>query len=262
VTSVAHAAGPRLAPVRMRLTLCASLIPVLALAEAVAALGAAGAAVAIDVGLVLGLANGALFARSRATARLLCVLALVPLIRPIGMATSLDPIPRELWPVVAGAPLLVASLWAARTVGYPVVDRLLRSSAPGLLLALLCGSFLGLGAYVTAGFPEPDLAAPWLLLAGAGLMLVAAPAQEILFRGVLQRLVADTFGGRTALLVVLNGLFGATLLGVSFAFGLYMGAVGMAFSSFVRSRGSLGEVVVAHAGLSAYGLLVWPFVLG
>jgi membrane protease YdiL (CAAX protease family) len=262
VTSLAHAAGPRLAPVRLRLTLCASLVPVLALAEALAALGAVDVAVAIDGALVLALANGVLLARSPATARLLCVLALVPLIRPIVMATSIDAVPRDYWPVLAGGPLLVAGVWAARTVGYPLVERLTRSTGPGLLLALVCGPLLGLGAYVTAGPPEPESATPGLLLAGAGLALVAAPAQEVVFRGVLQRLVADAFGGRTVLLVVLNGLFAATLLGVSFAFALYMGAVGMAFSCFVRSRGSLGEVVVAHAGLSVSGLLVWPLLLG
>jgi hypothetical protein len=262
VTSVAHVAGPRLAPVGVRLTLCAALIPLVALAELVAALGAAGVAVAIDVALVLGLANGVLLARSRAAARLFCVLALVPLIRPIVMATSLDAVPREYWPALAGAPLLVAVLLAARTVDYPLADRLRRSSPARLSLALVCAPLLGLGAYLTASPPQPDLAAPGLLLAGAGLALVAAPAQEILFRGLLQWLIADTFGRRTLLLVALNGLFAATLLGVSLAFALYMGAVGMAFSWFVSTTRSLGEVVVAQAGLSVYGLVLWPLAFG
>ena len=52
---------------RLRLTLCASVIPVLALAEALAALGAVEVAVTIDVVLVLALANGVLLARSPAT---------------------------------------------------------------------------------------------------------------------------------------------------------------------------------------------------
>jgi hypothetical protein len=246
----------------LRLTVCASLIPVLALAEALAALGAVEVAVAIDMALVLALANGVLLVRSPATARLLCVLALVPLIGPIVMAMSLDAVPREYWPALAGTPLLVAGVWAARTVDYPLVDCLLRSTGPGLQLALLCGPLLGFGAYVTSGPPQPALGAPALVLAGAGLALVAAPAQEILFRGVLQRLVADTFGRRTVQLVMLNGVFAATLLGVSFTFALYMAVVGMAFSWFVRSRRSLGEVVVAQAGLSVFGLLVWPLLLG
>jgi membrane protease YdiL (CAAX protease family) len=262
VTSLVHAARPSLALVRTRLALYASLIPALALAEALAALGAPGAALAIDMALVLGFANGALFARSRAAAKLLCVLALVPLIRPIVMASSLDVVPREYWPTLAAAPLLVAAVWAAHTVGFPLADRLLRSTAPDMRLAIVCGPLLGLGAYLTAGPPEPQLATPGLLLAGLGLALVAAPAYEILFRGVLQRLVAETYGPRAIVLVILNGVFAATLLGVSFAFALYMGAVGMAFSTFARRTGTLGEVVAAHAGLTVFGLLVWPLVLG
>jgi membrane protease YdiL (CAAX protease family) len=262
VTSAAHAAGPALALLRTRLALYAALIPALALAQALAALGATGAAVAIDVALVLGLANAALFVRSRGAARLLCVLALVPLIQPVVMAMSLDVVPREYWPALAGAPLLVAAVWAARAVEFPLADRLLRSTVPDLRLALACGPLLGLGAYVTAGPPEPRLAAPGLLLAGAGLALLAAPAQEILFRGVLQRLVAETYGPHVIVLVILNGVYAGTLLGVSFAFALYMGAVGMTFSTFVRRKGALGEVVTAHAGLSVFGLLVWPLLLG
>jgi len=262
VTSAAHAALPALALVRTRLTLYAALIPALALAEGLAALGAPGVALAIDVALVLGLANAALFVRSRSAARLLCILALVPLIRPLVMAMSLDVVPREYWPALAGAPLLVAALWAAHTVDFPLADRLLRSTVPGLRRALVCGPLLGLGAYLTAGPPEPRLAAPGLLLAGAGLALLAAPAQEILFRGVLQRLVAETYGPRAIVLVILNGVYASTLLGVSLAFALYMGAVGMGFSTFVRRTGVLGEVVAAHAGLGVFGLLVWPLVLG
>jgi membrane protease YdiL (CAAX protease family) len=258
----AHAARLSLTAVHARLLVYASLIPALALAEALAAMGAPGVALAIDVGLVLGFANGALFVRSRAAAKLLSVLALVPLIRPVVMATSLDAVPREYWPALAGAPLLVAAVWAARTIDYPLADRLLRSRAPGLRFALLCGPFLGLGAYLTAAPPEPQLATPGLLLAGVGLALLAAPSQEILFRGLLQRLVAETYGPRTIVLVILSGLFAATLLGTSFAFALYMGAVGMGFSRLVRRWGSLGEVVLAHAGLSVFGLLVWPLLLG
>jgi len=261
VTSIAHAA-PWLDAARLRLALYASLIPALAVAEALAALGAPGAALAIDVVLVLALANGALFARSRATARLLCVLALVPLIRPVAMAMSFDVVPREYWPALAGAPLLVAAVWAAGTVDFLLADRLLRARASGLRLAALSSPFLGLGAYILARPPEPDLAAPGLLLAAVGIALFAAPSQEILFRGVLQRLVAETYGPRTLVLVILNGIYAATLLGVSLAFAVYMGAVGMAFSKFVRRTGVLGEVVAAHAGLGVFGLLVWPLVLG
>jgi membrane protease YdiL (CAAX protease family) len=261
VTSIAHAA-PRLDPARLRLALYASLVPVVAVAEALAALGAPGAALAVDTALVLALANGVLLARSRSTAKLLCVLALVPLIRPVGMAMSFDVVPREYWPALAGAPLLVAAVWAAHTVDFLLADRLLRARAPDMRLAAVSSPVLGLGAYLTAGPPEPELAAPGLLLAGVGLALFAAPAQEILFRGVLQGLVAEAYGPRTVVLVILNALYGATLLGVSFAFALYMGLVGMAFSMFVRRTRSLGEVVVAHAGLSAFGLLVWPLLFG
>jgi membrane protease YdiL (CAAX protease family) len=261
VTSIAHAA-PWLDAARLRLALYGALVPAVAVAEALAAVDAVGAALAIDMALVLGLANGALFVRSRATAKLLCVLALVPLIRPVGMAMSFDVVPREYWPALAAAPLLVAAVWAAHTVDFLLVDRLLRSRAPSMRTAAVCAPLLGLGAYLAAGPPEPALAAPGLVLAGMGLALFAAPAQEILFRGVLQRLAAATFGPRTVVLVILNGLYAATLLGVSLAFALYMGAIGMAFSTFVRRTGALGEVVVAHAGLSIFGLLLWPLVFG
>jgi membrane protease YdiL (CAAX protease family) len=260
VTSIAHAAAPPVAAC-LRLALPVGLIAALALAEVLAALGAVDAALAIDVALVLALVNGVLFVRSHARAKLLCLLALVPLTRPLGMAMSFDGAPREYWPALAGVPLLAAVVWASRTVGFPLAN-LLPASRRGAQLAALGGPILGIGAYLLAGTPEPDVGVPGLVLAAVGLVLAVALQQEILFRGLLQRLLTEHYGPSTLALVALNGLFAATLYGTTLAFALYMGAVGMAFSTIVRRDGALGEVVIAHAGLSVFGLLVFPLLLG
>ena len=223
------------------------------------AVGAPGAGLVVDMALVLALANGVLFAHSRALARLLAVLALVPLIRPVAMAMSFDVVPREEWPTLAGAPLLVGVLWAAHTVDFPLADRVLRSTLPGLRLALSAARARA-GAYVPAG---PRLAGPGPPCSpGPGLALLAAPApgDPVPRRPPAAR--RRDLRSAPIVLVTLNGVYAVTLLGASLAFGLFMGAVGMAFSQFVRRHGTLGEVVVAHAGLSVFGVLVWPLVLG
>jgi len=244
------------------LALPAAVIAMVACAELLVAHGAPAAGLAIDVALLLALANGVLFAHSRTDAKLLAVLALVPLLRPVGLVMAIDGVPREYWPALAGAPMLMAVVWASRTLDFPLTALLRPADRRWTRAAALCGPLLGLGAYALAGPPQPQLEAPGLLLAAAGLALFGAVPQEILFRGLLQRLLVDRYGGQALTLVALNALFAATLVGTSLTFAVYMGAVGLGFSVVVRRSGTLGEVVISQALLSICGLLVWPLLLG
>lgn len=251
-----------LAVARPRLALLAGLAAGIALAELLIAVGAPGAGFLVDAALVLALANGVLFARSRARARLMGILALVPLIRPVAMAMSFGGVPPELSPVLAGAPLLAGVLWASREIGFPLAARLLPASRAGARIAAVAGPVLGLPAFLLVGPARPELGTAGLLAAAVGLAVFVALQQELLFRGLLQELLGEVYGARTSTLAALSALFGVTLLGASLAFGIYMGALAMVFSEFVRRYGTLGEVVICHAGVSVFGVLVWPLLLG
>lgn len=98
--------------------------------------------------------------------------------------------------------LLVSVWWEKRRPPYELAPRraggLLYGLAWGTALQLLCvGALAVLGAYQVQGVDPSYDPVPMLMMAGFG----AAINEEIMFRGILYRLVEDTFGTWVAIAV-------------------------------------------------------------
>lgn len=197
--------------------------------------------------------------------RLLLVLALPSLMRLIGLTVPIAATSPLLWIVAAGLPVLIAAVLCARAVGaYP--SAMLRWPGRGLAAqaAVAAGGVMhGLLAYLVlrpVAIVEPTPVG----IAGAllGLGVFAAFSEELIFRGVIQPIAAETFSSPVGGLLFSTIAFSIMYLGsLSLPFIVLMVAIGLFFGWIVQEGGSLWGVIGAHTLLSLGLLAVWPFVL-
>jgi len=198
--------------------------------------------------------------RSIASREVLVALALVPLLRISSLTMPLPEMSQLHSYTAAGAPVLVATLLAARALpSSDLRGRLLRYS--GQTLIALSGIPLGLFAYAIAR-PEPlDASVSDIVLGSVGLVAFSAAAEELLFRGVLQNALYAAFG--PVGILGSTGLFAAVYLGVRpLGYAAFAAAVGVLFTWFAHRTRSLLGVVVAHALLTVSAIVIWPLVIG
>jgi membrane protease YdiL (CAAX protease family) len=194
---------------------------------------------------------------------LLWALALVPVMRIMGLSLPLAGLPVLYWHAIVGAPLLVAAIIAARALGYSpanlgMTPRLSPLSLASQLAMLPIGFALGVAGYLlleprplTGGLTLEDVWLPALILTTAVL------TEELVFRGVLQRAALRLLGPLG--LVYVAALFATVQVGyrseppVAFAF-----AVGLLFGVLAHRTGSLLGVMLARASLTVSLLLVAP----
>ena len=246
--------------------------------EALAWLGALAAAeagavfeqtlgLALFLALLAGLLGRAATVLSASRRALLVALALVPLSRLYEQLAWLVELPPLAWLWLTGLVLLAATAFAARQIGYSRADLGLALShrrAAHALLVLPLGPLLGALQYLALQ-PPPLLpgAEPWeLALATLVLLVSAGLAQELLFRGLLQRAAIRQLGPPEGLLyatTVYAVMHVGTLapLQVGLAFGL-----GLLFALLTQRSGSLLPAITVHAVASASLLLLWPRLLG
>jgi membrane protease YdiL (CAAX protease family) len=128
--------------------------------------------------------------------------------------------------------------------------------------AILVGFLLSLVAYLAGA---PVLAASGssgdeVAIALAALT-VAAAAEELLFRGVLQGALQRVAGRPGVLLGAC--LFACTYLGFrSLPLALTMLLAGLLFADVVLRTGATGAVILAHAIAVCCASVVWPYLLG
>jgi membrane protease YdiL (CAAX protease family) len=196
--------------------------------------------------------------------RLLLPLALPSLMRLIGLAVPVVSTPQTIWLVTAGTPILVAALLCARTVGVrrsmlgwprdPLAQ--LAVAAGGLMHGLLAFLVLRPGPIIARLEPAQ------VALASVILIVFVAFTEELIFRGVVQSVAAETLGGPAAgiaVSVVTSVIVYVASLSVPFV--LLMAALSFFFSWIVKESGSLWGVIGAHALLVIGLLVVWPFVI-
>ena len=128
---------------------------------------------------------------------LLLTLIFAPLVRLFSLSLPLQGIPVVYWYLITSVPLFVTALIAIRNLGFSRADVGLKLGAlPTQLLIALSGLVLGYIEYRILQ-PEPlaealTLQQLWLpaliLLIGTGFM------EELLFRGVLQRVATESLG--------------------------------------------------------------------
>ena len=196
--------------------------------------------------------------------RLLLPLALPSLMRLVGLAVPVVSTPQTIWLVTAGTPILVAAVLCARTVGVsrsmlgwprnPLAQ--LAVAAGGLMHGLLAFLVLRPGPIIARLEPAQ------VALASLILIVFVAFTEELIFRGVIQSVAAETLGGPAAgiaVSVIASVIAYAGSLSVPFV--LLMGALSFFFSWIVKESGSLWGVIGAHALLVIGLLVVWPFVI-
>jgi membrane protease YdiL (CAAX protease family) len=197
---------------------------------------------------------------SRADAALLAI-ALVPLLRILSLTLPLDEVRRSLWPLVVGAPLLLAVVLAMRTLGWgPARIGLRRGRWPHEVGIALTGVPLSLIAFgLQPGADDVDTTS-WLsaAIAVAGLLIGAAVIEELIFRGVLQQGLAE-LAGRVGVLAAV-AMYVATYASSSFDAILVAALVALVLATH-RSQGGALWGVMAARGLTLIGaLLLWPHV--
>ena len=192
------------------------------------------------------------------TARALPALALVPLLRLLSLVMPFGALPVWSWYLLVGVPLFLATVLLARAMHYSWADLGLRR-VPWVtqLLIALSGPPLGLITYLLVR-PEPrDLLGrqpTFAALGGAiGALLFAGLAEEVLFRGLLQRATRN--------IVWVTILYGALYIGaLSPGLLLIMTVVGGYFSWCVARTGGIWGVALANGTLAASALVICPLL--
>ena len=208
-------------------------------------------------------------------ADVLLALALVPLLRILSLTMPIGELSQPYAYVFTGAPILLATLLAARALhSSQLWTRLRRRSEQGLVA--LTGIPLGVVAYVIIR-PQP-IETGWvaIVVTCVGLVFFSAaveerrePAhlvrlavvEELLFRGVLQNALYAAFG-RVGVLGS-TVLFAAVYLGARpIGYAAFAGVMGLLFAWFsFRTRSLLG-VVLSHSIVNLSAVVIWPWLLG
>jgi membrane protease YdiL (CAAX protease family) len=199
--------------------------------------------------------------------RLVLSLAIVPLVRIVGMSLPLADIPQIWWYPITYVPLLAAAIVLVRLLNYKPKDvGVSFGFFPFQLLIGLVGVGLGIVEYLILA-PEPLVTeltwqAAWL----PALILLAATGfvEEFIFRGVLQRVATDVFGGWG--IVYISLIFATLHIGwiqtenpltwvdVAFVF-----CVALFFGWVVKKTGSLFGVTLSHGIINIMMFIVAPF---
>jgi membrane protease YdiL (CAAX protease family) len=193
--------------------------------------------------------------------RLLLGLALAPLIRMLSLALPLLDFPQLYWYLIISVPLFVAAALAARVMGFSRQQiGLTVRKIPLQLLVALTGITFGVAEYHILR-PEPLVTDPtWqsMLVSGTILMICTGFAEELIFRGMLQRASVQALGRFGLLYVAL--LFAVlhtgyrSILDVVFVFG-----VALLLGWVAEATWSLVGVSLAHGITNIVLFLVMPF---
>jgi CAAX protease family protein len=196
--------------------------------------------------------------------RVLPAVALVPLLRLLSLTLPIPGVDPIFWLAASAVPILLAVLASARLAHMDVAEiSLARLARDRLSVVIVVGS---LPAGIILGMAAPSPFAwgqlPPISSAFVAAVLVAGAAipEELIFRGVLQPLVADLVGPAAPALAAL--VFAATYIGTqSPAFVLGMAAIGLLYGLNVRRSGSLWPAIAGHAVLLLTQVFVAPLLL-
>lgn len=197
----------------------------------------------------------------RSSYKLYLSLCLAPLIRILSLSMPLTDIPQIYWYVIIAVPLLIATFLIIRMLRY-------RRFEVGLTLGKLPTQFLIGATGIAFGFieyqilkPEPLLSAfNWWILPAALLLLVATGfAEELVFRGVMQRSSLEMMGIWGLLYVTV--IFAVLHIGYKSAPDVFfVFAIGLFFALMVKKTGSLLGASLSHGLTNVFLYLIIPFL--
>jgi membrane protease YdiL (CAAX protease family) len=266
----AHPGSARVWPTRLlpnsltrrpRLAVALAYLALIALAELVTTFVEPRWGLIFHGGLLVILLVHSALAWDRPYHRLLLGLVLAPVIRMLSLALPLLDFPIIYWYLIISIPLFVATALAARVLGYSrqQIGLTLRK-VPVQLLIALTGITFGVAEYYILK-PQPLVADPtWqnLLISGAILMVCTGFAEELIFRGLLQRASVQALGRFGLLYVAL--LFAVLHTGYrSLADVIFVFGVALLLGWVAEATWSLAGVTVAHGLTNIVLFLVMPF---
>ncbi len=245
----------------VRLGIALSYLALIALAELVTTFVSPRAGLVLHSALLI-----ILLAHSALTAgdpyhRLLLALVLAPLTRILSLCLPLVNFPQLYWYLIISIPLGVASVLAARLLGFSreriglTVRRF-----PLQILVALTGITFGILEYRIL---RPDALIDELtwrnvLVSGTILMTCTGFAEELIFRGIIQRASIQALGRfgllYGAILFAVLHIGYASLLDVVFVF-----LVALLFGWIAEATWSLAGVTIAHGLTNIALFLVMPF---
>ena len=243
--------------------LSAALIAELLLPFAPVATAVIDASVIVLALTQFGLAQRSPLAIGDPASRLLPAVALLPLLRMLSLTMPVPELPRLAWLVLAGAPLLVAVAATARLTTMDVREMGLSHVSRDLISVGVAGFSIPVGILLGVVVPsafDPSLDTPiGMGVAAAAVVSCAAIPEELVFRGVMQPLMATAIGPVSVVVVALAS--GLTYVGTGsiLAVGL-MTVVGLAYALEVARSGSMWAPIVGHGFLAVGALIVPPIV--
>lgn len=212
--------------------------------------------------LLVGLFLGAMVARRPEHQHLALALVLAPLIRLLSVGLPLARLAQLAWYPAVGLPLLAAVWLIVRQIGLRREELGLRQGDLPIELALMAGGFtLGTVEY-TILQPELPFSAmnAWIfVLAALCLLIFTGFSEELIFRGLLQRLALPALG-RSGLIYV-SLLFGVLHIGhLSVVDVAFVTLVAVLFAHIARLQGSIVGVTLAHGLTNLTLFVIMPFL--
>ena len=193
---------------------------------------------------------------------LILALSLVPLVRILSLSLPLVKLPQMYWYPLIYAPLLAATVVVMRVIGLkPSHVGLTSRGLPWQIpMGIVTGSAFGFIEYLILR-PEPlvtQLTWQQVWLPAVILLVTSGFVEELMFRGVLQRLAESVMGLRGILYIAL--IFTILHVGwlslVDLIFILFIGSF---FAVLVKRTGSIIGVTLSHGIANIMLFIVMPY---
>lgn len=188
-------------------------------------------------------------------------LSLIPLLRILSLTMTSQDVPVAFWYALIGAPMAVAVIQACKLLGLSPGRVGLRLRVfPAQLLITLSGVPLGIaGTVLLASLRQPLLVDRSerlaVFVAAASVVLFGGLLEELIFRGMLQRILYDILGW--ASLLYSSTLFAVAYIGTrSPGYLVFIWGVGLYFGWAAQRTKSIWGVAMAHSVMILCMLLI------
>ncbi|RJS48534.1 MAG: hypothetical protein CIT03_07515 [Methanobacterium sp.] len=224
----------------------------------------------VEVGLLLhtfilfGLLINSSLSTNYTFTNLLRSMMALPMIRIVGLSIPILNIPALYWFPIISIPLFAASVVIIRSQKLTLKSvGLVWGKLPLQLLVALTGVGLGLTEYLIL---RPDPLIPvfnlyYLLLGSSFIIISTGLAEELLFRGIIQKNAENIFGGLMSVLYV-SLLFTSLHIGWESILDLiFVFSVSMFYGFVFYKTRSIFGITLSHGISNSFLFLVFPFLL-